>query len=259
MAQGPHARARRHSGAGARRSTRDHRCATVHRAARFVFSLWAGLSLQMQLLLRTQPLQKSTHPLECRKRAHRGGSAWSLLARGAATNEQRSPRPGPRGSRPARPSPPPANFGASHSLLSTPLSARSPHHISSAVGDVNPSHVHAGQREGDEKGGHSRYPPRSYVYHTSKVTNPVWVQSRGWLGQGRQPHLDCVSAVSRLCLGCVSPSRRATTRGRGAYAYHTSRVSNPVWVQSRGWCGSKARAYVLKAPASGAGGRCGAE
>ena len=38
-----------------------------------------------------------------------------------------------------------------------------------------------------------------------------------------------------------------------ACMYHTSRVSNPVWVQPRGWCGSQGgrRAHVLKTPTSG--------
>ena len=70
-----------------------------------------------------------------------------------------------------------------------------------------------------------------------------------------------LSASSRLTLGCLSAPEnvgvaaatfRSETSGARARdlvctrsvlsrpAYHTSRVSNPVWVQSRGWCGSRA-------------------
>ena len=70
-----------------------------------------------------------------------------------------------------------------------------------------------------------------------------------------------LSASSRLTLGCLSAPEnvgvaaatfRSETSGARARdlvctrsvlsrpAYHTSRVSNPVWDQSRGWCGSRA-------------------
>jgi len=95
MAQGPHARAPTLR----RRRTPQHpttgvACATVHRAARFVFSLWAGLSLHTSdATVTSHPTPTKKHA-SARKRAHRGGSAWGRFSRRAATNEQRSPRPG---------------------------------------------------------------------------------------------------------------------------------------------------------------------
>ena len=59
------------------------------------------------------------------------------------------------------------------------------------------------------------------------------------------------SAATLAYAGGASPSLSGAaafdtaTAAAAAYVSHTSRVSNPLWVQSRGWCGSNGAARAI--------------
>ena len=163
----------------------------------------------MQLLLRTQPLQKSTHPLEnARTAAGRLGVA-SRAARLPTSNVAHAPA-----SRlsPSSPLPAPGKFWRlSLSAQHTALRALSASHLERRRRREplpRPRGPARGRREG-----RPLEVPAALLRVPYLRGNEPGVGSVLWVVGARTPApsrlcLGCVSAVSRLCLGCVSAVSR---------------------------------------------------